>query len=159
MKEALYFTLGIALIGWSFYAFLQKPAPKHYQQQATESALSTFIRIGDRKIFVEVADTNEERIQGLSGQASLEPNHGLLFKFDEVGNHGFWMYDMHFPIDIIWIDSSLKVVGVKSMVNPDSYPEIFYPPVPVKYVLEINSNEARRLGIDTGTRLYLDTEN
>lgn len=161
MKNTFFLILGILIIGGSFYLFLQKPAPAHYQKKADSLQLiaNSFIQIGDQTISVEIADTDEERMRGLSGRESLASGHGLLFIFETPAKYGFWMKDMKFPIDIIWIGSDWKVVGIQSMVNPDTYPEVFYPPVSVKYILEINSGEASRLGIDTGTRVYLGTEN
>lgn len=68
------------------------------------------------------------------------------------------MKDMNFPIDIVWIGEDWKVVSINTLVNPDTYPEVFYPALPVKYVLELNSGEASILGIDTLTQLYFDDQ-
>ena len=63
----------------------------------------------------------------------------MLFYFDSPGKYGFWMKDMKFDIDIIWIDMDQKVVGMAENVAVNSYPKIFYPPSDVKYVLEVPS--------------------
>ena len=86
---------------------------------------------------VRVVDTPKERTRGLSGTTTLAPNEGMLFVFEEVGLHGFWMKDMNYAIDILWLNDELKPVGVTKNISPDSFPTIFYPPVPVRYVLEI----------------------
>lgn len=151
--------IGVAIVVWSFYTFLQKPVPERYQTNNQLLTTNSKILIGDKSIEVEIARTNEERVRGLSGRESVEPNTGLLFVFDTPGRYGFWMKDMKFAIDIVWVDEGWEVVGIESMINPDSYPMTFYPPEDIRYVLELNSNEASSLGIDIGTRLYLEEKN
>ncbi len=151
LKEAIYLLIGIVLIVGSVYLVLQRPAPRKYQ---VYSAIRT-VQIGEKGIPVEVADSEEERTLGLSGREGLETGTGLLFIFETPGHYGFWMKDMKFPIDIVWISESGKVVGIEKNINPDSYPALFYPSESVKYVLELNSNDAENLGIDTLSQVYL----
>lgn len=146
LQKYFFLSLGLALVVWSFYAFLNNPAPAHYQDSAT-------LFVGAVQIPIEIADTNEERALGLSNRESLAEGRGLLFIFEETGVYGFWMKDMKFPIDIVWIDENWVVVGIERRVTPNTYPTTFFPPRPVKYVLELNSEEASRLGIDIGSRL------
>lgn len=94
---------------------------------------------GDLRIPVTIADTPEEQQQGLSGTALLPTDTGKLFVFNTPGNYGFWMKDMHYPLDIIWIDSTMRVVGITTDIRPDTYPTVFYPPQDVSYVLEVNA--------------------
>jgi uncharacterized membrane protein (UPF0127 family) len=94
---------------------------------------------GFTDIPVAVADTDEERELGLSGTAVLPQNAGKLFIFNAPGKYGFWMKDMRYAIDIIWIDESFRIVGIAEGILPGTYPEVFYPPSPVKYVLEVNA--------------------
>jgi uncharacterized membrane protein (UPF0127 family) len=102
---------------------------------------------------VGFATTEEERNAGLGGKDGMAIDEGLLFTFDEPGVYGFWMKDMKFPIDFVWIAADKSVVGVTPNISPESYPEAFYPDAPVKYVLEINSGRASTLGISSGTIL------
>ncbi len=161
MKDRLFLIVGIAIVVWSFYAFLQKPAPERYQekinnlQQTIDDKEQRILKIGENELQVELADTEEKRVQGLSGRETLESGHGILFLFENPDFHGFWMKDMHFPIDIVWINEDSVVVGVEREVSPDTYPQIFSSNTKVKYVLEINSGEASSLGIDIGSELYL----
>ncbi|MEK7176049.1 MAG: DUF192 domain-containing protein [Patescibacteria group bacterium] len=102
------------------------------------------LKIGDKTILVEIADTTEKLARGLSGRKSLSPGSGMLFVFSEIGSYGFWMKDMKFPIDIAWlerIDNSFRIVGIERNVSPESFPHVFYPPVPIKYVVETNAGE------------------
>lgn len=101
------------------------------------------------KIFI--ADTDISREQGLSGVKTLLSGNGVLFVFDTPGKYGFWMKDMYFPIDMIWIDSNKKIVGVTKNVLPSSYPFVFMPPQAIVYVLEMNAGSVAEFGLTTGT--------
>ena len=149
LKNGLFLTLGLIIMVWSFYAFLQKPAPTHYQT-------NPIVKIGNKTILVEIADDEAKRIQGLSGRKTLADNAGLLFIFERPAIQGFWMKDMRFPIDIIFLDEGLRVINVYEGVAPSTFPTLFYPLTLAQYVLEINSGEASRLGIDIGSQMILD---
>ena len=107
------------------------------------------------KFVVEVADTPAERTQGLSGRDDLGMNEGMLFVFDKPGTHGFWMKDMKFPIDIIWISND-EVIYILSSLNPDSYPTIFSPPKLVSQVLEVKAGTALRLNVVEGDKILIN---
>ena len=97
------------------------------------------ITISGQKFNLEFADTEQKREQGLSGRASLPKDSGLLFTFDKPDYHGFWMKDMKFPIDIVWLNDKKEMLSITRNLQPKSYPKIFYPPQEVRYVLEINT--------------------
>jgi uncharacterized membrane protein (UPF0127 family) len=101
----------------------------------------TQVLFGDTAIAVGVAADDASREQGLSGRADLADGTGLLFVFDKLGLWGFWMKDMNFAIDIIYMDQYGKVVTVVSDATPESYredpPRVFYPTLPALYVLEV----------------------
>lgn len=105
----------------------------------------------------EVVTDQRLQAKGLSGRATIPPNYGMLFVFAEKDKHGFWMKDMLASIDIIWISDEKVVLGVEEAVSPDSYAEgtVFYPPEPVRYVLETRAGEAARLGLSPGTTVNL----
>ncbi len=150
MKDRFFLFIGIIVIIGSFYLFLQKPVP------APTWRLDRQVTIGDNVIVVEIADTDEERGQGLSGREFLESGHGLLFLFDLPGKYGFWMKDMNFPIDIVWIDELWRVVSVEREVDPKTYPQIFYPPRAIKYVLELPAGTTTEKSIDEGEKVYFN---
>ena len=106
------------------------------------------VRIGGTNFTVEVADNPEARAKGLSGRASLPPGAGMLFIFEEARVHTFWMKDMMFPLDLVWIGEQCTVASISPNVPPptaeqaDSDLPRFRPTQPVRYVLEINGGEA-----------------
>lgn len=122
----------IALIAgagiWQFYSA---------QMAARHSTLpKAVLKINGISLIVDVAVSEAEREKGLSGRPSLSPNEGMVFVFQTPGLNGFWMPDMHFPIDIIWLDDHLKVVYIQKNATPDSYPTVFTPSATSTYVLE-----------------------
>jgi hypothetical protein len=80
----------------------------------------------------------------------------MLFVFAKPALLGFWMPDMNFSIDIMWIDKDFKIVGIEDNIAPETYPEIFRPPSPVMYVLEVNATWAKDHGVTVGDEVLLD---
>lgn len=99
---------------------------------------------------VAVADTDALRAQGLSGTAPFEEDEGMLFVFDDDGIYSFWMKDMNYAIDILWLDAAGKVVHIERNLSPDSYPMSFTPHSPARYVLEVRAGFADQHDIQIG---------
>ena len=70
------------------------------------------VRIGDALFPVDLALTPEQRSQGLSGREVMAAETGMLFIFENEGTFSFWMKEMHFPLDIVWIGADCTVVDV-----------------------------------------------
>lgn len=111
--------------------------------------------VNGKTIYLEVADTPALREQGLSGHAPLGNDSGMLFVFEEPSSVGFWMKDMLFPLDMIWLDKDYRVISIKKDATPDSYPAIFYPSAPASYVLELPAGFADAHQIVVGSTLNL----
>jgi uncharacterized membrane protein (UPF0127 family) len=105
---------------------------------------------------VKVADTEEERRQGLSGTAGLAPRGGMLFVFDENDQHGIWMKDMNYPIDILWISESYNIVSIKKSVSPNTYPQVFQNSKPARYVLELPAGSIDEYSFNGLSNVKLD---
>jgi len=129
------------------------PTLEEFLSKNTIEYSQTIIQAPQGIIKVEIATSSEALEQGLSGRISLPTNQGMLFVFSEVGNRGFWMRNMSFPIGIVWINKDKVVVGVNSDVDPSSYPNMFFPPSPIRYVLELNAGYANKNGIVASTTL------
>jgi len=111
------------------------------------------IQFGSRALQVEVVNTDELRTKGLSGRESLQANQAMWFEFNNPDVHCFWMKDMNFPIDIVWLNDQRKVVHIKENAQPSSYPESFCPNTTAKYVLEVQSGLVRQENITIGSQL------
>jgi len=115
--------------------------------------------IGEKKLEVEIADSASARATGLSYRKSLDDDKGVYFIFDSLGSHSFWMKDMNFPIDIIWIKDD-KIVGVAENVPHQPGAQLwqlksYAPPEPVNRVLEVNAGWFSKNGIKIGDRAEL----
>lgn len=113
-----------------------------------------FIVINDQKIFVEIVDTPSKRKAGLSNRERLGNNHGMLFDFGEKIQTSFWMKDMRFAIDIIWIEDG-KIVQIDKDVQPepntpDSELKHYFPNSIINYVLEVNAGTAEKHNFTVG---------
>lgn len=104
---------------------------------------------------IEIADSFEEHMKGLSGRTHIPDEYGMLFVFGTKAKHGFWMKDMHVSIDIIWLSEEGEILSISEQASPESYPKTFYPPEPVKHVLETRAGLSKEKGWGSGTVLSL----
>lgn len=114
----------------------------------------------NQKVFkcVELADTPDLRANGLSGRPELTIDEAMLFRFDEPAQHGIWMKEMLFPLDILWADESGKIVTIEKNVSPQTCPQpfsqdncqVFSSGQPALYVLEILAGQVDANDINVG---------
>ncbi len=139
------------------------PAVKNAFKSDNENTLSDVekmlllpITTPTTNIYARIAYKAEDKIKGLGGLDSIKKDEGMLFVFDNPVQQGFWMKNMKFPIDIIWIDKNKKVIGINENMSPDSYPNLFLPVKPITYVLEVNAGVSRANNIATNTVLLFN---
>jgi len=157
MKKVAHIFLGIvalilivvaAAIGRSFVAGVKNPP------------LETGRAILGGEIFrVELARTVGERALGLSGRGDLGERDGMLFIFGAPAVHRFWMKDMLFPIDIIWINGG-RIIGFAENAQPEPGKRVwelavYSPPEPAGMVLEVRAGTVARLGVNVGDNLEI----
>lgn len=124
-----------------------------------DSASKAYYRtvvIKDTQVSVEVVDTPESREHGLSGKSSLPHDSGMFFVFEQAGVYPFWMKDMLFSLDMLWIGDDFSVVHIVENASPDTYPDIFDPGVPARYVLEVNAGFVKEKNIQVGDIVSLE---
>lgn len=114
--------------------------------------------LGNETFYVDIVLKEADRARGLSGRSGLATNEGLWFVFEEPARHAFWMKDMLFAIDIIWIDINGLVVHIEHGLTPETFPTIFTPSSDASYVLEVNSGTAERLSVSVGSVVTLPSE-
>jgi uncharacterized membrane protein (UPF0127 family) len=76
------------------------------------------IKLDDKILEVQIADSDAKRIQGLQFQNVLPYNEGMLFVFEGSGTRAMWMLNMQFNLDIIWFDEDTNVVAIEKDVPP-----------------------------------------
>lgn len=123
-------------------------APTIFYQPPTTS-----FKVAGQSISLEIASSSAAHEKGLGGRAHLAANKGMLFVFDKPAATCFWMKDMRFPLDIIWLNAAKQVTYVQPGVAPKTYPKTFCPKSPSSYVVELNAGQAQSLGISTGKTL------
>ena len=74
----------------------------------------------------------------------------MLFIFLIPDKYGFWMKDMKFSLDLIWMDKNLAIVDMTKNLSPETFPAVFSSSSPVKYVLEVNAGWSDRNKIKIG---------
>ena len=120
-------------------------------QPGTSSAyVQKEITLNTARIRVDVADTQGLRELGLSGRSGLTADTGMFFVFPTDGHYSFWMKDMKFAIDMVWIASDEAVVGMFTNVAPDTYPKSFAPDGVARYVLELPAGYVLAHGVKVG---------
>lgn len=162
-RKTIYIPIGIFVLGGLIFAANQfsllalvtgDPSPSRMEDAGS---LLPSVEIDGTTVPVLLATSSAAVRKGLSGRASLEADQGMLFLFLKADRYRFWMPDMHFPIDIIWIENG-RVVDIDENVSNDfdpANPVFFSPPSPVRYVLEVNAGFSKRQGIDIGDAVML----
>lgn len=115
----------------------------------------TTITFPNGQVFtVEVARTEKEITQGLSGRKTLADNAGMLFIFPQKSIYAFWMKEMNFPLDFVWLDNEMVVDLTKNVLPPDKNNQnnlpIYRPKQPINRVLEINAGLIDKTGLKIG---------
>jgi uncharacterized protein len=152
---ALFIVLGIAALGalvFSAYLLVVSSTPNPRLPTQT-------LKVGDANFSVEIANTTTTRMRGLSGREPLGENEGMLFIFDSPNRYGFWMKDMKFALDFVWIRGE-RVAGITENVPPPAGSSLFnlplyYPPQDADKVLEINAGEVAKDNIKAGDKVTL----
>lgn len=154
IKNNIYFIkvfLKVSLSITCYLAFTIYTVPVYKNVRAhVEEKMNTKIQniiIGETSLIVEIRDTPESRQRGLSGREPLRSHEGMLFVFEELGDHRFWMKDMKFSIDIIWLNEYGEVIHYAENISPDTYPTLFNSPQQSKYVLETQAGFVKKEAI------------
>lgn len=150
----VFLTCVLVLISFIFFQ-KQPPVSPVVSQNVKKISLieEPFVRIGGKKIRIDIADTVATRTQGLSGRTSLADTEGMLFVFENADRYGFWMKDMNFAIDIIWIGPEKNVVYIEKSLSPETYPRVFTPTDQAKYVLEVKAGFSDSVDLRVGDKI------
>ncbi len=151
--------LFLAFLCFSFFVFWRvviQPSKISSQSEYETQIVS----INDTKINVMLADTPAKQMLGLGKRKTLADNQGMLFPYPRKVTPYFWMKDMAFSIDIIWI-SDTKIVGIEKNVDPptintpDSELTRYAPQEPINFVLEVNSGFSDKNNIKIGDEIVI----
>jgi hypothetical protein len=114
---------------------------------SVESGSKEFVKIflpNGVCITAELAVTDEERQLGLMYREKIASDQGMLFVFEEEGRHSFWMKNMKFSLDLIWLNREKRIVHIELRVPPckDTPCPTYSSEIPAMYVLELKAGSA-----------------
>jgi uncharacterized protein len=113
------------------------------------------MKIADVYVQASVAKSWPDRIKGLSGTPFLPPQVVKFFEFESDGLHSIWMKDMNYSIDIIWVDADSNIVHIEEGATPESFPAMFVPATPARYVIETVDGFVKNNQIKVGDKVEL----
>lgn len=127
--------------------------------QRTKSPTLKEITIGKTHVMVTIADTDVTRSHGLSNVTNLAENEGMLFVFTKPDIYTFWMKDMKFALDFIWINNGNVVqidhdIPAPNINTPDNQLKLYKSNFPVDSVLEVNAGFALKNNIKVGDKVF-----
>lgn len=96
------------------------------------------------------------KTMGLSGTRALAESQGMLFTHERDDFWGIWMKEMNYPIDILWLDTSRQVVHIETGVDPSTFPQVFTPPVPARYVLEVAAGVVKKNNVQISDHIVFE---
>lgn len=117
--------------------------------------------VGSTQVSVEVADTAQKRSKGLSEVSFLAEDSGMLFVFPKADRYKFWMKQMRFPLDMVWINGDsvvdlLENVPPPTLGTPDDQLKIYSPISEIDKVLEVNGGFVNLHGVKIGDKVSLE---
>ena len=110
---------------------------------------------GSHLVDVEVAATAASRQRGLMWRTELPEGKGMLFIFPQSQVNSFWMRNTLIPLDMVFIDKGLRVVGVVQWAEPQTLTSRTVGK-PSLYVLEVPGGWASRNGVRAGSTIELE---
>jgi len=120
-----------------------------------------WVELKGKRYMVEVADDDAERMRGLMFRDSMAADRGMLFVHEREEPQAYWMKNTKIPLDILYFDSSRRLVSAQKRVPPCSAGDRC-PPYPsegnVLYVLELNAGTADAIGVAKGDELTFSTD-
>lgn len=154
MGVVLYFYSGIIIMLSGQESQLQQTILQEDMVSGKDAYQQVVVTLNNRILLADISATDEQRITGLTVKDTLAENEAMLFVFENEAEHRFWMKDMKFPIDIIWIDSDKSVVDIEHNLPPCNAGILcttYMPDGNSLYVLETVGGFAQKYGIVKGT--------
>lgn len=118
----------------------------------------TEVLLNNEKFSIEIASSPIQWARGLMYRDNLPKNNGMLFIFPMESKQSFWMKNVKFPLDIIFLSKDKKIVDIKENFEPclqDSCPS-YTPSEKAKFVLEINGGRVKDLDLKIGDEIKMN---
>ncbi len=159
-KKMLWLSLAIIIVAAAgiaaYFTIFNKANPPLPQNE---------VKIGNAVFMVEIASTTVQKARGLSYRTGLGAQSGMLFLFSPPGIQNFWMKDMNFSLDIIWIGPDASGTGEAVLGFAENAPPmpgvqlfnlpIYTSPDGTDKVLEVNAGTVAQYGIKVGDQVQI----
>lgn len=108
----------------------------------------------DGQVFhVDIPRDQTGYTQGLSGRDEICARCGMLFVFETSDLYQFWMKDMYFDIDLIWLNEG-RIIGITHSASHQTPEKILVPEAPATAVLEVRAGTAEKYDFIVGDRVW-----
>jgi uncharacterized membrane protein (UPF0127 family) len=151
----------IYLLVGQFKSFVYQPVASMKNAIVAEQRQDNKIEQDIKKVKINntifntiLAKTEQERENGLSNRLNLAKDFGMLFMMPQKGIYPFWMKDMDFALDFVWIDDN-KIVQIDQNISLDNLPmpNSIQTMVPIDKVLELNAGACKESNIKVGDNI------
>ncbi|MDP9173145.1 MAG: DUF192 domain-containing protein [Planctomycetota bacterium] len=116
----------------------------------------TTMRIGEKSFTLEIAVSEHDQEVGLMHRPTLDADHGMIFINSDEQVRTFWNHDVHFPLDLLFLGTDVKIVSIKRLEPFDD--RNVSSDVPARYVIELNAGTAKALHLSVGDQLALPSD-
>ena len=115
------------------------------------------VELAGQRYWIEIAEDDASRAQGLMGRTEMPVDHGMLFVFPDDAPRAFWMKNTKIPLDMLFFDAERRLVSVQRDVPPCIADPCrgYSSGAPARYVLELNAGQASKLGVHPGDELTI----
>ena len=148
VRQSVYIAIGFAvLVAIVFYGRNLEQHQTHFfaKFKNPDGVITNELKL-------EIANTEAERNKGLMFRKSMAEDEGMIFVYPIERELSFWMKNTHISLDIVFIDSNWKVVGLIERL-PILSLESRRSPKPGKYAIELLAGMASKLGIKEGSEV------
>jgi uncharacterized membrane protein (UPF0127 family) len=130
---------------------LNKWFVKGYRYILRRNMKKVILKIGSHRIIARVAQTKNDRIKGLTSYKQLPENHGMLFVFETLEKHCFWMKNTQIPLSIAFLRNDGTITKISDM-QPYSLDK-HCANQPVRYALEMNQDWFKNNKVNVGKKI------
>jgi uncharacterized membrane protein (UPF0127 family) len=111
----------------------------------------TTMNISSQTFTIEIATSDADQAIGLMHRDSMDSDHGMIFVNHDEEVRTFWNHDVHFPLDLVFLNASGNIVSMKMMPAWDE--SSFSSEVPAQFALEFNAGTAKKIGLTVGEHI------
>ncbi len=168
MKKTLCCVLvfATAVAGCDRFKNNSNPPPVSSPSPATKKAemrgLKRKLKIDTAIVWVDIADKDQTRAQGLMYRREMPDDEGMLFVFPQPDKQSFWMKNTYLPLDIAFVDEQLRITDIHQMKpmgdsnEPDDKLPRYESSKPVPYAIELNQGWFKKKGIAVGAKISFE---